>query len=339
MRPSILLLPLLIACEGGVLVEDTGDGDTADTASEDSDDTGTDTDSGDTDTDTNGSCSATLSWQSPRDDEQNVSVTKVVTVRFSAAVAASDWALAVTGVTGTATLASNGLSATFTPSADLATDTDYALQITVCGDTTTTQFRTASGPVGASTLEGRSYAVAYDDVTWVEPAGISSVLGFLGQPFEYVLLNVEDIDETYETITASVSPGVTDNTAVVQDPCTAPTAFDPADFAGNPVIEIGPADLTFDAAGTPVTVQGAYFKSVFIENGDAIGDIDISGQIDVASLGMGALPCSFVTCTACYNNPSVTSCANVRLTADRADWIDGLVYDPALDPTLNSACN
>ena len=163
------------------------------------------------------------------------------------------------------------------------------------------------------------------------------MIGLLGQPFDYMLLHVDDIDETYETITATVGPGIEDTAVIVQDPCTAPNQFDPADFAGNPVIEIGPADLTFDAGGTPVTVQGAYFKSVFIESGDAVGDIDISGQIDVASLSQFA--CALITCGPCFSNPSVTTCAAVRLTADRAGWVDGLVYDSALDPTQNPSCN
>lgn len=352
MRPSLRLWPLLLvlgACEGGFL----GGDDTADTADTGSDtaDTGTDTSDTGSDTsdtsDTSGgdtatTCAATVTTTSPADDEMNVAVNKVITARFSHPVGEGDWSLSVDGVTGTAELGSTAQVATFVADSPLATDTTYTLHASACDDDAVAEFTTASGPLAESDLDGRTYALAYEDVTWVQPAGLGSVVNLFGEPFEYLLVNVIDVttDTDPDTIHAAGSLGITDNEDIVQDPCTEPYDFGVQDFSGNPVFEVGPTDIALADTGT--TMTDAYIKAAFVEEGEAIEDIRISGQIDVNALaGMdlcGTLAYLGVACVQCAANSASSSCLDVVLVADRAEWVEDLEFDPDLVPDTN-ACN
>ncbi len=312
----------LAACEGGILdpgpngdtddTADTADTDTLDTA--DTDDTGT------------VGCGAVLTATSPSHQETNVAVNKVVTARFSAPVYEGEWSLAIDGVTGTAELGSNGLTATFVADAPLDTSVGYTLRATVCDIETERTFTTASGPLDEESLEGRTYAIAYDDLTWVEPAGIGALIGgFIS--VEYLLVSVIDLDTTAQTIHMAGALGVTEDgtSAIVQDLCQDPFDFGDQDFAGNPVFEVGPSDIALP--GGVGDLSAAYVKAAFVEDGEALVDFRLSGQLDVGSAA-GFL-CGFIGCATCLSNPTATTCVDVQLLADRGEWVDGLTYDPA----------
>ena len=348
MRLCVLIAPVLLftACNTGTLGVDSRDTGTADTGTADTGaaDTGAaDTSAADTGTtDTGGGdtgstmCTAMVNSTSPTDNETNVAVNKVITARFSAAVGENDWSLSVEGVTGTSTLASNGLSATFEADAPLDTDTTYTLDASACGHDKSLEFTTADGPLPAESLSGNTYAIDYNDVTWVQPPNIGALVSSYVN-IEYFLVNVEDVNTDAATIHAAASLGITDSTTsdIVQDPCTTPYDFGDQDFSGNPVFDVGPADFQ---AGN-ITLSSAEIKAAFVDGGASLQDIRISGQIDTAGANVGFDLCSFLSCTTCLENPSSDTCIDVLLVADQADKVDGLVFDPTLDPSLNSACN
>jgi hypothetical protein len=203
-------------------------------------------------------------------------------------------------------------------------------------------------PLAEANLDGRTYALDYQDVTWAQPAGLAMVSALVD--IEYVLLAVLDVDPIYETIETAGSLGISDPASVsadpdiIQDPCVAPVEFGVADFSGNPVFEIGPADFPIDIAGQEVVIDDAYVHAVFVEDGAAIEDIQISGQLDTTPLAteLGFDICNNplvpIPCVPCNNDPSSVTCVDVLLTADRAEWQENIEFDENLDPSLNPSC-
>ncbi len=327
MRPIILSFLVLAACEGGVTVPEEG----TEVGTLDSEEASTS--EAHTDTPHSG-CVATLAEISPAEGDTNVSVTKIVTAWFTAPVEDDEWALSVDGVDGTSELAPDGMSATFTSDAAYDTETSYTAEVEVCDVGASHTFTTAPGPLEASQFDGRTYAIDFDDLVWAQPPEAGALAANLDA--EWILFSVLDYDAPTEIIEMAGALGIDDGDDVIQDPCEEAFVFDPADFSGNPVLEVGPAPLTVD----DYTIHSSYFHVLFVEDGDAIEDIQISGQIDAAEQGLEAgCDLGLVTCTNCTHDPSNPYCVDVLLLADRGEWIDGLVFDPDVDPDSDAACN
>lgn len=184
-------------------------------------------------------------------------------------------------------------------------------------------------------LDNRTYLINYDDVTWVAPQGASVISGQV--PVEYILLHVSDVDDTEQSIEAVGGLGITSGSAVIQDPCQDVFGFGEQDFSTNPIFDIGPTTLSFPVQGQNFDINDASIQATFIEDGNAIADISIAGQIDARNLsGLTDLDvCSVIqflgdTCTACPDG--VAQCLDVFLTVDRADADDDLVFDDNIVP-------
>jgi len=329
MRTIALLTLLISACDQpGISETDTNTPDP---------DSGTDLG---TDTTPAEDCVATVVSTDPLDGSTAFPASLPLSATFSAVVSGGDISLGIPGVTGVTRLNNDGMGATFTPDAPLAGSTDYSFTAGVCTDSVTVGFRTAGAPVDASGLTDRTYAIDFNDVQWLAPAGADLLTNQI--PVEYILVHVTEANATAETIDSSVAIGMTDTAsgAVIQDPCQAPYDLGVQPFTTNPVFRVGPSTLTFDVQGSLAAVSDAFVEAVFVEQGDAIENVTISGQIDTRPLDQFAilsgdlctdLGILSVTCVACDTDGAV-ECLDTVLAVDRANAVDGLVYDPALVP-------
>ncbi len=190
-------------------------------------------------------------------------------------------------------------------------------------------------PITSDGLENRTYAIDYDDVTWVAPAGASLISGQI--PVEYILLHIEDADAQAETIAAVGALGVTGSTGVEQDTCQDVFSFGEQSFTTNPLFNVGPTTLTFPVQGQDVDITNANIQATFVEDGDAITDISIAGRLDTRDFAgitdidvCATLGIFGASCTACPDGAML--CLDVLLTVDRAEAEDDLVFDPNLVP-------
>lgn len=337
MRYLGLLLLALTACDDQGIAEDTD----LDPAGTDVDDNGSDADTDiDIDTSDPANCTAALASTDPTANHNNFPTNTPLTAWFTAAVSSGEFSLSVEGVTGSTELAADGMSATFTPGQPLANETNYTFTTSVCGNQASTSFRTAAAPLEEEALTDRTYAMDYDDVTWVSPSAISSFSSSI--PVEYILLHIAEANATDQTIDAIGSLGIDGTSGVEQDTCQDTFGFGPQDFATNPVFRVGPTTLTFPANGDEVSMYNAFIEAVFVEDGDAIENIAISGTVDTrdfeASVGLGDL-CALVQlfgdqCTTCPDGE--TKCLDAYLTVDRAPAMD---IDFQESPTPGPECN
>ena len=151
---------------------------------------------------------------------------------------------------------------------------------------------------------------------------------------EFLLIESENVDEVNETIDVSQVTGVSNGKGGAQQDICAPVAEYPqADFSGNPVVEVGPENLSLQG----VVIEDFYLAGAFNTDATAMEDVRIRGRIDTRSFGFS--PCGFIDCVPCPDG--VVECLTVLAVADRADWQEGLLVDPALyapdDPSCQQA--
>ena len=197
--------------------------------------------------------------------------------------------------------------------------------------TATVTFTTAGSPITPTDVEGRTYVLPWEDLTFLEPEGASQFVGQSG--IEYLLFESENVNTSAETVDMSLGTGVTDGgTGAVQDTCSPVVEYPGADFSGNPVVEIGPQDFSLQGA----TVEDMYIAGAFNTDATAFEDIRIRGYIDARTLAFD--PCAFgiVTCSPCPDG--AISCLQVLAVADSAPYQEGLVLDPALYNAQDPSC-
>ena len=158
-------------------------------------------------------------------------------------------------------------------------------------------------------LEGRAYEWDLINATWVQPAGVGSLLGsFLEE------VPVMGVTATSGTEIESVFGLPSQSTCIT---------FPTADFSGDPVFAIGPEDALFDLGGTQVTIVNLEVGGAFESDCSAIRGGSLEGQMDVReiapSLGFGdaATTCGLLvsfgaSCVAC-DSDGEQLCLDVEL--------------------------
>ncbi|MEZ4240296.1 MAG: Ig-like domain-containing protein [Myxococcota bacterium] len=265
-----VILASLVACNGG----DKDTGTDTDTTVTDGD-ADADADS-DTDTDTDLDCYATIAAVDPEPDARLVPVDQVVTVTFSEAIAPSQpWSLEVVPATGTATLAADGLSASWTGS--LEPDTEYTINAAVCEATGTTSFYTIAPPVDPADLLGKTYSVVWDDMQ-VDQPGNGAAVKLLIQ-IDYILAQILDIDTTTMVADSIGTVGVDDGYGGIYPDCNV-AVNQTADFSQNPYFSItGDIDIIVNGAGDTATVEDFELLARVSPDGTELSQIHISGAI------------------------------------------------------------
>lgn len=353
MRNWIVLAALtLAACNGGEDDKSTDTDFPTDETNDDATDSEepTDTDSEEpteTDTEVTG-CTAEVETIIPRDDAINVAVDSVIAVSFTEAVPSeSDLSIAIDGVSGTTALASDGLSATFTPDADFATETEYEVEVEVCEDSASASFTTSAPPLDESDLVGRTYVLDMDEVTWEAPSLMALVAGDLA--LEFLMLEVLEYDETSAELSFAVAIGESRGANVVQTDCYPVIDFSEVDFSSNPNFVLGPQDITVPVdATTDATMEDFTFSGAFSSDGDALESIVIEALIDTEpfdafvedKLGMTTCEASATffgeSCVACDEGDE--TCLETIVTADEATYDEHAEVDESYDPETDTDC-
>lgn len=349
LRSLLIGLSLAACVKPSLEVEDTdptgGDADSGvegDTDTDTDADTDSDTDT-DTDSDTDVPCEAEIDYLNPGNGTVGVSVTPTLLAWFTAEVGEDQYTFLLEGpegeVPGSTTLSADGLSASFTPSGELDREEEYTATVTVCEDEEDSTFTTVGDPV--SGLEGNTYDVDLNSVTWNSPASGSLLAGLLDT--NHILLMVEAVSSGGATIEFVGAAGWEDP-SLEQYPCSQAIDFDPADFTGNPYFQLGPADTTFGAAGYSVDVSDLMVAGSFSEDASELQNLQVTGYMDVRDLEIsGTDACTLVSFVGdkCISCPSdgVAGCLYLDVETRSAVLAAGVSVDPAIDPTTNPDCN
>lgn len=272
-------------------------------------------------------CGALIANTNPVADANGVAIDSPINVQFNAAITDADhWHLAVTGVSGTATLAPDGMSAEFVPDAPLEYETTYAIEAEVCDDGGLYLFSTADAPLLDDDIEGKTYAIPYNNVVFAAPPN-QLMNTLVTDPVDSILLQIIDIDDTTRIFTANAGAAVDINGIPVVD---CPLSFDAGtgDFTNLPMLEVGPTLYTLPFAGQNVTIEDMEISGTMGIDGDSITDLSITGRIDTRGItGFGDIcflaGLAGVNCIQCADG--LPRCLNVNASAAQADW------DPNLD--------
>jgi hypothetical protein len=197
-----------------------------------------------------------------------------------------------TDVPGTVTFSSDGKTAAFAPSADLAATTAYELTIAYsCDKTAVIAFTTsdAGTPLAdPSTIVGNTYNIDITTGRITKPAGVGATLMGLieGEEF-YILVSPTEYSAEDETLAFLGALGVDDGAGnVVQDECTETINFPlPADFAANPFMTISGEDVPLAVAGVELELGRIDLSGAFSPDGDTIEGLSLTAFADTVALG------------------------------------------------------
>lgn len=290
MRPTPLLLTLLLACGGT-----TADPDKARGADDSADPSGGDAGGGEAGGGGTGGgdaggdpvpCENTVVGASPvdgtADHDHRAPVSFVLAAPDpSARLSLVDGAgAAVAGVTA----ASGGDTVwTFTPDAPLQPDTAHVATLAYCGDTDAPAEASAGFVTGPAVepftcdLSGRTYWVDLQSATWNEPRGVAALL--LGGLDNDILLGVDRHEGDEVDIL-----GAADDGARGQDFCQASWAFPTGDLSLAPTFSVGPEDTAVSFNGFPVTMEQLAIHGDFSADCARVEDAELTAQIDVRTI-------------------------------------------------------
>ncbi len=311
MMTSLLALSALLACSSGKLQGDCPDGQSEDADGNCIDDDGggdggsTDGGSGDGGSGDGGSgdggsgdggsgdggsgdggsgdggsgCDAMVLDSSPEDGDSNIALSSRIMFELSDADSTATIAVATTSGTvipGDTWTEDGDTTVWFEADGPLVSNTEHTAVLSYCAGSEAVSFTTVDPGPPASGLEGNAYDIDLEGATWVEPAGVGTLLsGSLTELY----LSVTSVSASSIDMIAAVGDG-----SGSQDTCEPTNAFPPADFTENPFFQLGPADISFDAAGYSVPITDLKLSGQFKSDGSAIEDGTLQGQLDIRDL-------------------------------------------------------
>jgi hypothetical protein len=323
MPSRIPLLPLLLcvaACSNG----DDGTDDLTDQHTADGD---ADTDA-DTDTDTDADCDVEIASFDPKNGVDLVKLDAEVVVDFTAAVPTeATWSVDVAGATGSATLAGDGLSATWTPTGTLPAETLLTVNAAVCDDTASATFTTLPPPIDPAAVPPHTYVLDWEDLIIVEPPLAAIIAGTI--PIEFVLIELAEIDPIALVVDTAAAVG--DDTDGSLGPICTSAAENEASFELNPYLSFGPETLSFVVDGGAGTTSEAEDLSIVArvhEDGSALTDLRLNTLLateELADYGncQTVVPLVQGTCVPCTISDS-GMCLYVEGTVPSADYVAGV---------------
>ena len=172
-------------------------------------------------------------------------------------------------------------------------------------------------------LEGRTYVLDWDDLTFVYPAS-AAVITSVGA----LLFQVEVHDEVAETLSWAGSAG-TGPVSPTPD-CITAMQVPPNDFSTNPVFEVGPHGFALLYRNAPIDVEDFVLTGSFDVDAAGLLDLTITGRIDTRPIDplIGLDACLVVaafgdTCVPCQDGQ--VECLETLATAPYAP------YDASID--------
>ncbi len=222
----------------------------------------------------------------PGPAETNVALDTEVRVDFSEAVIEGDYSLDVAGAAGAATLAADGLSASWIGSAALDAETEYTINASVCADSQSSVF-TTSAAVDLAALVGKTFAVPWADMSFTEPGNAGEIINLLGD-IDEILLQMNAIDATTFEVDSAASFTGDDGNGNIVISCGS-VVQETGDFSQNPFFSFGPQDVDFPLGGGVSTlVEDLELRAQFDGSGTFATNIQLSGLIAVEDLLPGA---------------------------------------------------
>jgi hypothetical protein len=257
-----------------------------------------------------------------------------------------------TDVPGTTEWSDDGMTAYFTPNADLMPSTSYTLSVSYsCDKTATNTFTTsATGTdVDATSVLDHVYSIDLFSGRIVEPAGIDDILDSLlaGQEIPPILVSPTSYDAAANEITMRGALGMMDGANIVQDVCTESINFPvAADYANNPFFAIEGEDVAINVADFSLTIDTLSVSGAFASDGSSLDGVSVDAFTDtrpLASLGVGDI-CELVviagvTCIPCSDGAN--ACLKIKvtdLTAEEVPGLMGLSLITTDDVTNNASC-
>lgn len=257
------------------------------TSTGDKDDPSVGTDPDTTDT-VDGGCVATISATAPEDGATNVLPTTEITATFSAPIGADDpYSILILGAAGTTTLASDGLSMTW--SGTLDSKATYTATFRVCADEVESTFTTAPPPIDLASIDGATYVLRWDQVEITQPKTL---------PFEFdiqfllaQMLAVNEVDQTAVALgTLGSNVGGTP-----QPDCDLLADQQSVDFSENPYFEMtGNFEILVDpVANDTATLEDFQLTGFIDDGGDAIAEPALTALLATESIDfLNGLTCS-----------------------------------------------
>jgi hypothetical protein len=168
------------------------------------------------------------------------------------------------------------------------------------------------------------------------------MMGFITT--NHMLLLVEDVDDSTQTIDLAGAAGWVNNGVVTQYPCAEAFDFAPSDFSSNPYFSAGPTDTVMEVGSETVRLEELIFEGSFVNQGESINNLHVTtyldGEIELEGFGRlcDAIEMFGVACDACPSDPTL-DCLLLDATATNVVAKPNLMIDVSIDPSQNAACN
>jgi len=288
-------------------------------------------------------CDITVLSMDPSDTASDLDLDTTVTATFSDPVTADDVRVEILGLTGTTTLAEDGLSATFTPDDALEPNLSYSAEAQVCGAVTQTTFTTLFLEVDPSDLEGRVFGIPFGRGTWTRPSDWNTIAYLVGiDTPDFLLLEVTSSNGNELVLNAAVTG--TNITEPAQAPCGEVATWT-ADFSANPSLDTGDdTSMMFDLPWYgDFLFQNLRVTATLNEDGTALNDTVFHGILDTRALGLEgdsgpyeACDTGFIDCFPCADG--APSCTEVIIESGDGQLLDGFDLDESYNPTNDPDC-
>jgi hypothetical protein len=289
-------------------------------------------------------CDVVVESLDPADSASELGLDATVTAFFSDVITADDILLGIEGLTGTTTVAEDGLSAIFTPDTTLEPNFSYVAEVRVCGESTTSTFDTLFLEVDPRDLEGRVFGIPFGKGTWTEPTDWDTIAFLVGiDTPDYLLLEITG-SNGFDELTLNAGVTGTDVTEPEQAPC-ADIANWVMDFSDNPNIDTGSdSTLMFDLPWYgDFLFQNLRVTATLNPDGTALNNVVFEGILDTRALGLegddgpySACDTGFINCFACDDGDLM--CTDVLIEAAQGQLLDGFDLDENYDPTDDPTC-
>jgi Bacterial Ig-like domain len=246
---------------------------------------GTDPDTTDT---VDPGCVATIASTAPAEGATNVLPTAEITATFSSPVNDGDpFSILIPNAAGTTTLASDGLSMTW--SGTLDSKATYTATFRVCADEAESTFTTAPPPIDLPSIDGATYVLRWDQVEITQPKTL---------PFEFdiqfLLAQMLAVNEVDQSAVALGTLGT--NVGGTPEPdCDLLADQQSVDFSDNPYFEMtGTFEILVDPATNDTATLEAFQLTGFIDaGGDAIAEPALTALLATESIDfLNGLTCS-----------------------------------------------
>ena len=192
----------------------------------------------------------------------------------------------------------DGTTLVITPTIPLAPSTPYHLHINTCAGTDTIQFATEPDPKLTTNITGYTYAIQLDlpTVTWVEPAGLGSLLLSFYEAHA-ILFSVQNQSDTQLDLIAASAW----NDPLEQYPCTDPIDMPPTDFSNNPFFETRMDQTTSSFGDDEFIAYQLALSGKITSDGESIADLRLSAMVDTTGMEetYGIDICNTAACTPC----------------------------------------